>query len=59
MCSQPNFSLKGLRSDYGYDIVLTAKNAKGRSAEFVHHMYVSNGAEKHTGNSFGTQRQIR
>lgn len=46
---QPFFELKGLRSDYGYDIVLTAKNAKGKSAETILHMYTLNGAEKHTG----------
>ncbi|XP_037033009.1 nephrin-like isoform X2 [Bradysia coprophila] len=45
---QPFFELKGLRSDYGYDIVLTAKNAKGKSAETILHMYTLNGAEKHT-----------
>lgn len=47
--SAPYFSLKGLSPEYGYDIVLTAKNAKGKSAETIHHLYVSNGAEKHTG----------
>lgn len=45
----PVFVLKGLHPDFGYDIVLTAKNAKGRSAETVHHMNTLNGAEKHTG----------
>lgn len=47
--STPFFVLKGLRSDIGYDIVLTARNAKGKSTETIHHMYTSNGAEKHTG----------
>lgn len=47
--SVPVFVLKGLHPDFGYDIVLTAKNAKGRSAETIHHMNTLNGAEKHTG----------
>lgn len=47
--SVPFFVLKGLRPEFGYDIVLTAKNAKGKSAETIHHMYTLNGAEKHTG----------
>lgn len=51
--SVPFFALKGLRPEYGYDIVLTAKSAKGRSAETIHHIYVSNGAEKHTGKCTG------
>lgn len=45
----PAFSLKGLRPEFGYDIVLTAKNAKGKSTETIHHMNTLNGAEKHTG----------
>lgn len=47
--SVPFFVLKGLRPESSYDIVLTAKNAKGKSAETIHHLYTSNGAEKHTG----------
>lgn len=47
--SIPFFALKGLRPEYGYDIVLSAKNAKGKSTETILHMYTLNGAEKHTG----------
>lgn len=46
---QPFFEIKGLRSDSGYQIVLTAKNAKGKSAETILNMHTSNGAEKHIG----------